>query len=233
MTPYYEHGGITIYHGDCREILPLIQQPATVITDPVWPNSVFPGVTNPAALFAEVAARLTCSRMVVQMGCASDPRFLAGVPTRLPFVRVCWLRYARPSYRGRILVGSDVAYVFGAIPASRPGRHVLSGETVARNNKSKLQHTKRGTGSSDGVDYQQLPHPSPRRYEHVAWLVGIYGDGGVLDPFCGTGTTLEAAKNAGLSAVGIEINEEYCEIAAKRLQQEALNFEPEAAVVAP
>jgi hypothetical protein len=40
MKPYYEHGGIAIYLGDCREILPCIQQPPACVTDPVWPNSV-------------------------------------------------------------------------------------------------------------------------------------------------------------------------------------------------
>jgi site-specific DNA-methyltransferase (adenine-specific) len=225
MTPYYEQDGIVIYHGDCREILPAIQQPDVCVTDPVWPNSVFPNVTDPAGLFAEAAALLTGSRLVVHLGCSSDPRFLAGVPSRLPFVRVCWLRYARPSYRGRIMVGSDVAYVYGSVPPSKPGRHVLSGETVARNNRTKLQHTRRGEGSSDGVDYSALPHPSPRRYEHVAWLVGIYGDGGVIDPFCGTGTTLEAAKNAGLPAIGIDAEERFCEQAAERLSQRSLLLE--------
>ena len=46
MKPYYEHAGITIYHGDCREILPQISA-ETVITDPVWPNSIFPKVIDP------------------------------------------------------------------------------------------------------------------------------------------------------------------------------------------
>lgn len=224
IQPYYEQDGITIYHGDCREILPLLQQFDVTITDPVWPNSVFPSVSGPAQLFAEAATLLTGSRLVVHLGCTSDPRFLLGVPARFPFVRVSWLRYARPSYRGRILVGSDVAYVFGSIPPSRPGRHVLSGEVVARNNSNKLQNTGRGTDSSDDCDYGSLPHPSPRRYEHVSWLVGIYGDGGVMDPFCGTGTTLEAAKRAGWPAVGIEIEERYCEIAAKRLSQGVLSL---------
>lgn len=224
MTPYYEQDGIAIYHGDCREIMPILQQPSVMLTDPVWPNSVFPLVLDPAALFAEAAALFTGDRLVVHLGCASDPRFLLAVPPRFPFVRVCWLRYARPSYRGRILIGSDVAYVFGSIPPSRPGAHVLSGETVARNNKSKLQHVGRGVESTDTVDYDSLPHPSPRRYEHVAWLVGLYGGDGVLDPFCGTGTTLEAAKRAGMPAIGIEIEERYCELAAKRLAQGVLSL---------
>lgn len=222
MTPYYTDSHVTIYHGDCRDILPRLQQPEAAITDPIWPNSVFPGVSDPAELFAEAAALLTVRRLVVHLGCASDPRFLAGVPERYPFLRVSWLRYARPSYRGRILVGSDVAYAFGEPPPSRPGRHVLSGETVARNNRTKLQHVGRGTASTDEVDYSELPHPCPRRYEHVAWLVGMYGDGGIIDPFCGTGTTLEAAKNANIRAIGIESEEAYCEQAAARLAQSVL-----------
>ena len=40
MKPYYEHAGITIYHGDCREVLPhLVGTYETIVTDPVWPNA--------------------------------------------------------------------------------------------------------------------------------------------------------------------------------------------------
>ena len=217
------HDGITIIHGDCREVLPLLEQPSVCITDPVWPNSIFIEVSDPYSLFAEAMNLITCSRLVVHLGCASDPRFLAGVPTRLPFLRVCWLRYARPSYRGRLLIGSDVAYAFGVAPPSLPGRRVLSGEFVARNNSTKLQHTHRGRGQSSSALYKAIDHPAPRRIEHVKWLVALFGDGGgIIDPFMGTGTTIAAAKECKERAIGIETEERYCEIAAKRLAQEVL-----------
>lgn len=224
-TPYYVDDFVTLYCGDALKLLrDMEQQPDTCITDPVWPNSVFPSVADPQQLFSDTCQLLTCERLVVHLGCTSDPRFLAAVPTRYPFLRTCWLRYARPSYRGRILIGSDVAYAYGEAPPSRPGRHVLSGETIARKNDNKTQHTKRGTGQSEDIDYTALPHPSPRRYEHVVWLVKTFAVASVLDPFAGTGTTLLAAKNAGLKAVGIELEERFCEQIATRLSQNVLDL---------
>lgn len=225
MKPYYTDDFVTLYHGDCRKLLPLLEeQPDTCIVDPVWPNSVFPEVEDPQRLFGEMCDVLTSERLVVHLGCTSDPRFLAAVPARYPVLRVNWLRYARPSYRGRLLIGSDVAYAFGTPPTSKPGRHLLSGEYTARNNSTKLQHTGRGESSSNRENYEQLPHPCPRRYEHLVYLCEVFVESAVIDPFAGTGTTLAAAKNLGLKAIGIDLHEPYCEIAAKRLSQEVLDL---------
>jgi hypothetical protein len=221
---YYQDDLVTIYHGDCREILPLISQPEVVITDPVWPNSVFPGI-EPFQLFEESVGLLRCKSLVVHLGVISDPRFLSCVPDSLPFFRVCWLRYAHPSFVGRVLMGGDVAYVFGEPPPSSPGKRVLAGECTASNNTKKDSHTGRGHGSSSHGNYDSLPHPTPRRYEHVRWLVAQYGlDSGVLDPFSGTGTTLRACKDLMIPSIGIEVEERYCEIAAKRMAQDVLPF---------
>jgi len=80
IKPYYEdkEAGITIYCGDCREILPQLNNLETIITDPVWPDAdvKLPGADNPQELFAEMRAVLPqAERLVVQLGCDSNPRF--------------------------------------------------------------------------------------------------------------------------------------------------------------
>ena len=72
--PYYDEGGITIFHGDCRDILPQLGDIETIITDPVWPNAPadigYAGADNPGQLFKEMCKCLprNLERLVVQMG---------------------------------------------------------------------------------------------------------------------------------------------------------------------
>lgn len=234
MQPYYTDKQVTIYCGDCREILPQLEALESVITDPIWPNTDvrFTQVLGePYQLFAEMCEALPSAtqRLVVQLGCDSDPRFLAGIPSSWPFLRVCWLDYARPSYKGRLLYTGDVAYAFGSPPAYIPGRQVMSG--MCRSTKSdKLferhtagnRHRRMFTGADD-VEYE-LPHPCPRRLQHVQWLVYQFSDQQVCDPFMGSGTTAVAAKNLGRRFIGIEINEQYCALAVNRCRQEVMQF---------
>lgn len=213
MKPYYESAGITIYHADARDVLPTLGPCDVVITDPVWPNAVaeLAGSDRPYELFAEVAALFPAitRRVVVHLGCDSDPRFLTAVPAALPFFRVCWLEYVRPHYKGRLLYTSDIAYVYGEPPPSRPGAHVMPGKTLQNDAQKRV-----------------AGHPCARQPQHVRWLVNWFARGLVVDPFMGSGTTIEAARACGYSSVGIEVSEAFCEIAAMRLErQSVMDFE--------
>lgn len=225
MKPYYSEDGIVIYHGDCRSVLPNLGDVDTALTDPVWPNSspALTGWERPGPLMSEMCHALPrTKRLIVHLGCDSDPRFLLGVPEFFPFLKVCWLRYAYPTKKGRNLYGADVAYVFGEYPKSAPGRRVISGEYCStRPDTRRVAMTKhREYGKPNPGE-----HPTPRRLQHLRWLVSKWAEGVILDPFCGSGTTLLAAKLNGLAAIGVEIEERWCEIAAKRLSQKMLAFE--------
>lgn len=225
MKPYWvdEQGLVTLYCGDSREILPQLEPVDCIITDPVWPNSSprLIGADRPAELFAEVARYFPrlAARAVIQLGCDSDPRFLQGMPAEMPYFRTCWLEYACPTRKGRVLYSGDVAYVFGTPPPSIPGRRVISGRFISAR-RDVIRRTV--TAHKEWGRPVDAAHPTPRRYEHVAWLVGKFANGTILDPFAGSGTTLLAAKAGGYKSIGIEINEEFCKLAITRLHQGSL-----------
>lgn len=211
MTPYYSHAGITIYLADCRDILPHIAWADSLITDPTWPDCSIPiyGHDDPQSMLRQMWESLNIlpARAAIQLGCGSDPRFLSVVPLPLTFFRIVNLELSRKAYCGRLLMTGDIAYLFGVPPDSRPGLRVIPGRCNDESCKGKESN-----------------HPCPRKLKHVKFLVHIWSNepDTILDPFMGSGTTLVAAKQLGRKAIGIEIEEKYCEIAVKRLAQEVL-----------
>lgn len=225
MTPFYEHGGIQIFHGDCREILPTIEGEA-IITDPVWPNCehIFPGI-DAHRLLGEALEVAKVRRAAIQLGCNSDPRFLSCVPSRFKYLRTCYLEYAVVGYLGRILRDAEIAYVYGDAPDSKPGARVLPGRTIAtRCNGDKGWSNKARTAAIVAASVAVMSHPTRRLLQHVQWPCKWFGGASVIDPFMGSGTTALACKSLGIPFVGVEIEERYCEIAAKRLSQEVFEF---------
>lgn len=227
MRPYYEQDGVTIYHADCRDVLPEITCDR-LICDPVWPNADprLAGAADPFALLRDALGVAHTRSIVLQLGRASDPRILAAVPSSFPFLCVSWLRYVPASYRGRVLMEADIAYAFGEPVASAPGRRVVPAMTVSTKGEFRRHHGRNRSSQQFQETQDAMPHPAPRHLKHVKWLVQWFSDGGdtVLDPFAGTGTTLVAAKDMGRKAIGIEIEERYCELTATRLTQGVLDF---------
>lgn len=226
MTPYYEHAGVTIYHGDAREIISLIDA-ESIVTDPVWPNCehIFPGVNAPS-LLGTVLNQAEVRRVAIQLGCNSDPRFLSCVPDRLPYLRTCYLEYAVVGYLGRIMRDAEVAFVFGDAPDSKPGARVMPGRVIAtRSNGDKQWSNKARTAKIVADSVANMKHPTARLLQHVQWLCKWFGGASVIDPFMGSGTAALACKSLGIPFIGIEIEERYCELAVKRLNQEVMEFQ--------
>jgi site-specific DNA-methyltransferase (adenine-specific) len=198
--------------GDCRAVLPTLQGATVVITDPVWPNcppGLLQGHDRPAALLAEAMEALPSSvkRVVLVLRSDCDPRFLAGVPARFPFFNALWLRYAMPGYIGRKLGGSEIAYAFGEPIRSAPAQRLVPTFSPVAQPRDRLANG----------------HPCSRALVHFDWLVRWWteADDVIVDPFCGSGTTLVAALRQNRAAIGIEIEPAYAEIARARLANEA------------
>lgn len=202
--------------GDSTEILKDIPSDVVdlIITDPVWPGSSveLPGSDNSEeilALGAKEFPRIT-GRVIIHLGQKTDPRILVAIPPELPFVQVCWLRWVPCMYNGPILIGADVAYVFGHTRLPGDGSRVFGAEHVSVWKRYR---------ADDARSDPENNHPCPRSIDHVSWLVRRFSRPGdlILDPYCGSGTTLVAAKLAGRRYCGIDIKGEFAGYARKRV----------------
>lgn len=213
MKPYYQDEAVTIYHGDCREVLPLLDSLVVdlILTDPPWPlthSEVMAGNRNAIELWHEIAPMLRARRLLVWHAIHNDPRDYLNALPNWPYLRAIYLRRAIPGYFGRVLLDGELIHALGEWPRAENGRRIIPGGmsiTYVANDRVK-------------------GHPGPRSLIASRWLVKFWSDEGdlILDPFMGSGTTLRAAKDLGRKAIGIEIEERYCEIAAKRMAQAVL-----------
>jgi site-specific DNA-methyltransferase (adenine-specific) len=219
VTPYYDDGTCVIYHGDCREVLPALRETdddtTLIVTDP--PFNVGKDYGDPLADAQNDRDYLAMMRLVHAEGAARQAWI---TPTkRLSLFASVLGPEARPVVVRRGAQGPkrwgwydqfDLVLVLG-----EPNRYL-----------SNLWDDIRLKGEGYFFHEDTYGHDGYTPYPLMARLVGLMldEDRSVCDPFMGTGTTLVAAKAAGARGVGIELNERYCEIAAKRLAQEVLDF---------
>ena len=209
-APRYRDELVTLFEGDARALAAELDldEHTVLITDPVWPNpgrAPLRGADAPAELFADVMGTLAArglGRAIVILGLDSDPRFLAAVPPSLPFVRATWLRFARPSYKGPVLNGAELAYVFGTWGMAYKGQKVWPGEIMATAPKEAWK----------------TAHPCPRKLEHLVGLVRGYTRAGdhIVDLFAGSGTTVDAAARNRRRVTACEIEPAFCLEIAER-----------------
>lgn len=221
-----EIGNATLYHGDCRELLPSLVFDA-VITDPPWDQARnIPGADDPRGLFDSICPLIAKSaRAVIQLGCYTDPNFTRLLAQFMPFQQTLWLRYICASYRGRVLVNADVGYAFGRPIKSREGARVIPSE-CASTGREPGELPVRGYGRNRSSAAARLhaetaAHPMPRHLKHVRWLVQWWSEPyeTVCDPFLGSGTTGVACAQLGRKFIGVEIERRFFDLACERIEQ--------------
>jgi site-specific DNA-methyltransferase (adenine-specific) len=109
MNLIYNIENIKLYCGDCREVMPKLQTRfSAIITDPIWPNvpaGMFNITESPYQILKEAADIFSgmSDRVIIQLGCDSDPRFLNSMPESLPFFRHLFMEYLIPNAANRLL----------------------------------------------------------------------------------------------------------------------------------
>lgn len=250
IEPYYDRDGITIYNADCLDVLPLLEQVDHVITDPPYASDVYlrmgqwesahaaereknggkiPGGTLGDALTVMAAGDI-----------GAIDKMLAPVALEVGRLVKRWaLVFSDSEYIHEwraALLGAGLRYVRTGAWVKPDPMPQMSGDrpgvgfepcTIAHA-QGRMRWNGGGHpavwnyGRSKGTE--RPDHPCPKPLPLMRELIEQFTDPDdlILDPFMGSGTTLRAAKDLGRRAIGIEINENYCEIAVKRMAQEVL-----------
>lgn len=241
MKPYYQHAGITIYHADCFDVLHNLSGIGAVVTDPPYSSG---------GAFRGDRAQLTTTKYVRSDTAAYRPEFAGDNRDQRSFLAWCtlWMNAARQaSTPGAVLASfidwRQIPVLTDAVQAGgwtwrnlatwwKPGIRMQKGRfsssaeyVVYATNGPALD----GAGSPQNVFRCKVDsgrdHIAQKPEEVMRWVLQVVPRGCVvLDPFMGSGSTLRAAKDRGCPAIGIEVDERYCEVAAKRLSQEVLDL---------
>ena len=267
--PYYSDEFVTLYHGDCLEVLPTLSGVDCVVTSPPYaeqraglyasiPASEFPGWMcrwMAAVPLVESGSALVNIRSHLRNGFV-DPYVLH---TRIALLADGWGESEELIWRktggGTGPFGSKERprraweSVLWFSRTSHPWVDVKANGTPT---KRTLVRGYQGKGAGEWIsglgdqvagdptrceDVVEIPagrwtnigseeHPAPFPPDLAAWCMKLAcpPNGTVADPFAGSGSTLVAAKRLGRKAIGVELDERYCEIAAKRLAQGVLDF---------
>jgi len=261
MKPYYQHAGITIYHGDCREVLPGLEVCHLLVTSPPYLDlRVYNGRS---VQWEQIPEALACARlasdgqMLVNLGLVRRDgeviEYWAGLRTRLEAEGLklagwyVWDKtYGAPGdWDGCFAPAHEWIFHFrrNSRPANKIDRCSYAGLVKTRTQRNQDGSFKAFTGNGPVQDFKvpdsvlrivpqrdgnapETEHPAIFPPELPAKLIAAFSDPGhlVIDPYMGSGTTLFCAKELRRRATGIEREEKYCEIAAKRLAQEVLSF---------
>ncbi len=221
MKPYYDDGhGHVILHGDCRDILPQLPKVDLVLTDPPY------GLGQDRA---RVLSRGKGGPNSKRLAPATD------------YGDFAWDKKPAPAESIELaLASADLAIIWGGnyfpLPPSRGwlvwdkinGKSDFADCELAWTNLPQavrlFRHRWNGMFRESEKSMPRL-HPTQKPLALFRWCLFFCPDAEtILDPFMGSGTTLVAAKNLGRKAIGIELCEEYCEIGARRLSQQTLEF---------
>jgi site-specific DNA-methyltransferase (adenine-specific) len=221
-TPYYADDAVTLYHGDCREVTDWLAGDVLVTDPPYGMNHSKHGDNLPAILGESRTGRasdrvVTDEDVVVR----NDALRLWGQRPALVFGN--W-RAPKPIGTRMRMVWDKQTVGMGGVGAWRSADeeiYIVGDWPNPRGSSSDQSSVIRVPALRGEV---RPNHPTPKPVSLMEYLITHSPAGIIADPFAGSGSTLVAARAQGRKAIGVELEERYCEVAAKRLDQGVLDF---------
>ncbi len=210
MKPYYADDLVTLYHGYCRDVLLSVDADVVVSDPPYGINHTSGGSTK-----GKWHVQRHGGFKVAGDDKPFDPSFL--VALGLPMIL-----WGANFYSDRLPGGGWL--VWDKRPGIEDMKFNRSDSELAYFSGSKTVKTFRHLwhGLCRATEVGEHLHPTQKPEALMRWCIELVGAGIVLDPFAGSGTTLAAAKRLGRKSIGVELEERYCEISARRLAQGTL-----------
>jgi hypothetical protein len=219
MTLYYQDDYVTLYHGDCLEVLPSLSGVTALVTDPPYGIGYKPTSTRTKRSTTKDWDRIQGDERPF------DPSHLLNYPKVVLF--------GANHYADR-LPSSPGWLVWDKLNGLDSKREIGFNDSadveMAWTNSPKpariFSHRWMGLLRDSELHHKSL-HPTQKPVVLMRWvLTATTGkDDLICDPYAGSGSTLVAAKDLGRKAIGIEIDEKYCETVAKRCAQDLLELE--------
>ena len=218
FAPYYDSEGIVIYNADCRKVLPWIEPGDLLLTDPPY------GIGESSKVAKRATDGVSRPGGAPKYFEASDwdnsppPRWLMDMANENATNAILW----GGNYYG--LPASSCWLVWDKDNGTTDFADCELAWTNMPKAVRKFKWRWNGMLQEHGGDKKEARvHPTQKPLALMRWCLSLVPDAEtVLDPFVGSGTTLVAARLEGRKAIGIEINEKYCEAAANRLAQRTL-----------
>lgn len=207
--PYYSDEFVTLYHGDCREIVPTLGPIGLVLTDPPYGIGWKPRVNHQDQRWVDERVDLAAV-LVGERNCVWGGNYYTDC--------------LGPSESWLIWIKRPAGYNFDNDSRSYSVAELCWTDFGG---KPRMKHLTWDGGMRAGdPSNRTFCHPAQKPIELMRWCLELAPEfsGPVLDPFMGSGTSVRAAMDAGRKAIGVEVDERYCEIAAKRLAQGVLDF---------
>ena len=208
MTPYYSDDAVTIYHGDCRDLIDGLEFDV-IVTDPPYGIDYGNQRKGSGALWQ--------TEFIVGDESTALAEWLLGLPMPMVVFGAHEFAHLLPSGGHFVCWDKRVSERADAMPGT-PFELAWS-SSATRHRMIRCQHG--GAINANGAGLARV-HPTEKPVPVMRRLIDEVEGAMVMDPFMGSGTTLRAAKDLNRRAIGIEIDERYCEIAARRCSQEVL-----------